>query len=1302
MKKQKLLISILTVFSVCFMCVAFSACNKKHTHSYTQQITTQATCTEKGVITCTCSCNSTFTVEIPATGVHTWDDGVITTKPTCTTKGVKTFTCTVCTTATYTEDVNALDHEFINYISNNDAKCGVDGTETATCNHDGCNEKDTRTDEDSALDHEFTNYVSDNNATYEKDGTKTAKCNHEGCLVTDTILDENTRRMEKIIILDSSASMRTTSDGTTRFERAVWEIFALSDNFFQKNGTISLILADNTPKFIAERSSATERETFFSNLDDLLENDKCSYGSADIKSAMALAENVLEQNTNAEILLYTGTDYTNSENVTVINVDKINEEWNAAILDCQAVLEDNYYTFYIDVACYNKHEIVEVYLDVYNINDTDTTATFSLPVRCSGDEVEKIPFQTVNEAYQVYTFSSAHAYIREKDSFDLDNSFYIYGAQKPVVKSQYASSNPNIFISGALYSLRNSLQDSWDISITETKVGNEPNLAGYDFYIFENESLTALPTDGAVFLINPTASSSDFSLGKTATGNFDLTFDNAHPITSNIPSPSATISSYTKISSYDSSFTPIIWCGNDPVCLVKNTPKRKIVVLTVDVGDSNFATTALPLLMYNIFDYFFPKTIEKNTFEVGEEVRINGNGTKVYIHGAEGVMYINKFPFTFIPNVPGTYQVEQTSIAGVTFIKNFFVKIPSVESNIFRTEILPQPNQVIVSVTVQDEDESRIVKIEPKNNRIEVGKTAALEVFINSTYEGQATLTLYDNEVKEKSFAIDLIKGSQKLEIEYIFSTDGLHEFTFDIVKADGTLLTKNNSFYARIYLDAYDNILILERNEGESQRLQEILSNNGAYQITVLNISEDDIPLTTEELSFYDQVILVNIANADMPEGFDEVLHSYVYDIGGSLFTVGGNDENGEANTYSREDMYGTLYQEMLPVQAINYTPPLGVVFIIDTSGSMLQTDVYYNRTYFDLAKDSIMAGVNALTERDFVGIVTLNDSASVALPMTACTQRAKIISAINELNTDGGGTVYSSAIEQAGMLLLTCENLAKYHIIMITDSMPSNSNTYANLVKDNYENYSISFSVIGVNLYTTSTEYENLQNVVQLGNGILYTAEKFTYLPSLLREDLMMPNIKEINLKQFSLQILPEYALLYDIEGVEFLTLDGFYGTKLKDGATAILTGIYDVPIYAQWDYGKGTVGSFMCDLNGTFSENLLKDGNGVLLLNKIICGTSPMKIEKIENNITTENSPTECIAFKTAFVSGGTLELILKDENGLIVQSIVLYEEVDLETVLEFVVSKIGNYTLKYNQKNIAGNIISTGELLISLST
>ena len=75
-------------------------------------------------------------------------------------------------------------HSYTNYVSNNDAKCGIDGTKTATCDN-GCGEKDTIADVGSKLEHKYTNYVSNNDATCKADGTKTATCDN-GCGEKDT------------------------------------------------------------------------------------------------------------------------------------------------------------------------------------------------------------------------------------------------------------------------------------------------------------------------------------------------------------------------------------------------------------------------------------------------------------------------------------------------------------------------------------------------------------------------------------------------------------------------------------------------------------------------------------------------------------------------------------------------------------------------------------------------------------------------------------------------------------------------------------------------------------------------------------------------------------------------------------------------------------------------------------------------------------------------------------------------------------------------------------------------------------
>ena len=136
------------------------------------------------------------------TGDFVWDSGTVTTPATCTEKGVRTYTCT-SSSHTKTEDIPALNHSFAGqeYVSDNNATCGQDGTKTIRCvryGTGGCTETDTVTDTGSKLGHffEVEDYVSNNDATCEQDGTKTAKCVRYGtgdCMETDTVTDTDSK-----------------------------------------------------------------------------------------------------------------------------------------------------------------------------------------------------------------------------------------------------------------------------------------------------------------------------------------------------------------------------------------------------------------------------------------------------------------------------------------------------------------------------------------------------------------------------------------------------------------------------------------------------------------------------------------------------------------------------------------------------------------------------------------------------------------------------------------------------------------------------------------------------------------------------------------------------------------------------------------------------------------------------------------------------------------------------------------------------------------------------------------------------
>ena len=134
---------------------------------------------------------------------------------------------------------------------------------------------------------------------------------------------------------------------------------------------------------------------------------------------------------------------------------------------------------------------------------------------------------------------------------------------------------------------------------------------------------------------------------------------------------------------------------------------------------------------------------------------------------------------------------------------------------------------------------------------------------------------------------------------------------------------------------DAPGRILVFGKAD-ESAALLSLLAESGKYDAERADIADAAEYGTAEALGAYDEIILNNVAVREMPDGFQEILCSYVYDLGSGLLTAGGRDERGEPHAYNRDDIAGTVYEEILPVQAVNFEPPAGIVFVLDNSGSM------------------------------------------------------------------------------------------------------------------------------------------------------------------------------------------------------------------------------------------------------------------------------------------------------------------------------------------------------------------------------
>ena len=120
----------------------------------------------------------------------------------------------ICQKMYIADYINALAHDFHSYVSNGDATCTENGTETATCSREGCNATDTRTQENSSFNHEY--------------GAVTYAWNENQCTASRVCLNDNTHVESETVIAkyvkdtDATCTTRETGHYQATFENEVF------------------------------------------------------------------------------------------------------------------------------------------------------------------------------------------------------------------------------------------------------------------------------------------------------------------------------------------------------------------------------------------------------------------------------------------------------------------------------------------------------------------------------------------------------------------------------------------------------------------------------------------------------------------------------------------------------------------------------------------------------------------------------------------------------------------------------------------------------------------------------------------------------------------------------------------------------------------------------------------------------------------------------------------------------------------------------------------------------------------------
>ena len=425
-------------------------------------------------------------------------------------------------------------------------------------------------------------------------------------LIAHPIITIPNAAKEYCFIIDASGSMNMVSDDTTRFELGkdkIEEVITSSTD----GSKYTLVYVGSTAKVIYEKLQDKEKAV------ELLDKVEPTGVTVSFKNTLKYVQEYFNQNNSLVTYLVTDKDYTSS-NIEVINVS--NKESNYAIINTKQEIINSKLEISGSLVSYEQDATlnVEIYID----DKLETTKNIDVV------KMEETPFTYTSNTTD---FSEIKILIINEDALNLDNSSIIYNVEKNHEYKALVVSDRPFYLLSAIATVGNT-----DVTVVASEAYN-PNVSGYDLYIYDAVSPTVLPSDGTIWLFGAPVSidGAGFSVQDTVIDEegMELTYPKNSTstfkiLTSNLTKEQIYIAKYIKYGLY-SNFTTLLTHNGQPVVFTGVTDSgNREVVFAFDLHDSN-----LPLLIdyltlsKNLLDYSFPTVLEEASYVSGDIVEVS-------------------------------------------------------------------------------------------------------------------------------------------------------------------------------------------------------------------------------------------------------------------------------------------------------------------------------------------------------------------------------------------------------------------------------------------------------------------------------------------------------------------------------------------------------------------------------------------------------------------------------------------------------------------------------------------------------
>lgn len=454
------------------------------------------------------------------------------------------------------------------------------------------------------------------------------------------------------------------------------------------------------------------------------------------------------------------------------------------------------------------------------------------------------------------------------------------------------------------------------------------------------------------------------------------------------------------------------------------------------------------------------------------------------------------------------------------------------------------------------------------------GQELPMRIDIQSSAATSARLQIESDTALILEQQLTLQPGSQRYEVRLPAPVPGFNRYVVRL-EASADSRSENNRAEAYSFVTGPPRILLVEGVTGEAQALAQALR---AARLDTEIVAPGQAPRQIGDLISYDAVILVNVPRTALPDSLISALSAYVHDLGRGLMMVGGPQSFGAGGW--RDTPVEAALPVTLDIPTPMRTPPVSVVVVIDTSGSMSEEE--NGRSKLSLAVEGAQRIASLLRDEDELTVIPFDEAPRDVVGPLPGSQREQAIRQLEQVQIGGGGiTIFDGLTEAA--TYIRASKLPTRHIITITDGNDTTQQEGALDLIGQLRSEGVTVTTIAIG---EGTDVAFLQQAAQAGNGRHFLTNQASNLPSLLVDEtqvLLRPYILE---QDFTPLIGLAHPALVRIDIAP--VLHGLVLSTPRETAQVLLTQPDGVVVMAAWQYGLGRSIAWTSDMSGRWGRD------------------------------------------------------------------------------------------------------------------